>query len=150
EQVPGDRDSLNRLEGLLEEAGRWQKLLKTLEYHAETAATPAEKAKILKRMALLAHDKLDDDLDAITRWEAVRKLVPDDPDAVDALSELYERIGRWRELVALTERRLHRSEAGSAEHLELLRRLGRIATDKTNEPLRALKAWRRVVDAEPQ
>ena len=150
ESVPGDRDSLSRLEGLLEEAGRWQRLLKTLEYHAETAATPAEKAKILKRMALVAGDKLDDDLDAITRWEAVRKLSPDDVEAVTALSDLYEKIGRWPELVALIERRLHRSEAGSAQQMELLRRLGRIALEKTSEPLRAIKAWRKVLELEPQ
>jgi tetratricopeptide (TPR) repeat protein len=150
ESVPGDRDSLSRLEGLLEEAGRWQRLLKTLEYHAETSATPAEKAKILKRMAVVAGDKLDDDLDAITRWEAVRKLQPDDADAVTELSNLYEKIGRWPELVALLERRLHRSEAGSPQAMDLLRRLGRIALEKTNEPLRALKAWRKIIEADAQ
>jgi tetratricopeptide (TPR) repeat protein len=149
EAVPGDRDALGRLEDLLEEAGRWPRLMKTLEYHAETAATPAEKVKILKRMARLAKGQLADEVEATTRWEAVRKLSPDDPEATNALAELYERIERWQDLQNLLDRRLHRLDPKSPEHLELLRRLGRIAA-RTAEPLRALKAWRKIAELSGQ
>src|SRR4051812_10431373 len=49
ELLPGDRDALDRMERVLEKAND-PRLEQTLEYHAQSSASPAERAKLLKRL----------------------------------------------------------------------------------------------------
>src|SRR5213075_2977335 len=102
ELLTGDRDALERMERVLEKAND-PRLEKTLEYHAAASTSPAERAKLLKRLAKLATER-EDDITALDRWEQTLKTSPSDPDALAALSELYERVQRWPELAQILER----------------------------------------------
>src|SRR5262249_9453759 len=53
ELLSGDRDALERMERVLEKAND-PRLEQMLEYHAAASTSPAERAKILKRLAKLA------------------------------------------------------------------------------------------------
>src|SRR5213075_2319217 len=101
--LTGDRDALDRMERVLEKAGD-PRLEQTLEYHAQSSTSPAERAKLLKRLAKLATAR-EDDATALERWEQTMRASPADPDALAALSELYERAQRWPELAQILERR---------------------------------------------
>ena len=102
ELLSGDRDALERMERVLEKAND-PRLEQTLEYHAAAASSPAERAKLLKRLAKIATDR-QDDVHALERWEQTLRASPSDPDALAALGELYERAQRWPELAQILER----------------------------------------------
>ncbi|ACY16641.1 tetratricopeptide repeat protein [Haliangium ochraceum] len=112
--IPGDRDALERLERALDKSGDVERLEQTLVYHVSAASGPAEKARVLRRLARIAADK-QDDLAAMQRWEEVLGTVPNDFEAIETLADLYERHGRWADMARVLERGLlsQRSRAGT-------------------------------------
>lgn len=114
EVLPGDRDALDRLERALEKSGDTARLEQTLEYHASSATGPAEKAKVLRRLARMAAEAKDE-VRAMERWEEVLKTVPNDTEALGILADLYERHERWEDMARVLERSLmtQRTRAGT-------------------------------------
>lgn len=103
EILPGDRDALDRMESALEKAGDMARLEQTLEYHVSAATGPAERAKVLRRLAriaLLEHDEMR----AMERWEKMLEVAPNDREALENLSDLYERHRRFKELAKVLGR----------------------------------------------
>ncbi len=154
ELLTGDRDALERMERVLEKAND-PRLEQTLEYHAAASTSPAERAKLLKRMARLAAAR-NDDMAALDRWEQTMRSSPSDPDALVALSELYERASRWPELAQILER-LDGGKAlpapGTSEAairaLEL-ERYAIVQDTHLGDATRAIKAWHRVLELTPK
>nr|MBA3787805.1 tetratricopeptide repeat protein [Actinomycetota bacterium] len=153
ELLSGDRDALDRMERVLEKAND-PRLEQTLEYHAAASTSPAERAKLLKRLARLAAAR-NDDLAALERWELTMRASPSDPDALAALSELYERAQRWPELAQILER-LDGGKplppAGTPEAAMRAVDLERYATvldTHLGDSVRAIKAWHRVLELTP-
>ena len=97
ELLTGDRDALERMERVLEKAND-PRLEQTLEYHAAASTSPAERAKLLKRLAKIAAAR-EDDMAALDRWEQTLKASPSDPDALAAL------VGALREDAAVARAR---------------------------------------------
>ena len=110
ELLPGDREALERLERVLAEADDLTRLEQTLEYHVEAASGPAEKAKVLKRLAqLVTGREVAGDAPsphALERWERVREVAPNDPEALAVLADLYEAQRAWKQLADVLERAL--------------------------------------------
>ncbi|MDB4957800.1 MAG: Tetratricopeptide 2 repeat protein [Myxococcales bacterium] len=154
ELLTGDRDALERMERVLEKAGD-PRIEQTLEYHAAASSSPAERAKLLKRLAKLATDR-QDDVTALERWEQTLKASPADPDALAALSELYERAQRWPELAQILERldggrpmpAMGTPEA-AVRALDL-ERYAVVLDRHLDDPVRAIKAWHRVLELSPR
>ena len=156
ELLPGDRDALDRMERVLEKAGDTARLEQTLEYHAAAASGPAERAKVLRRLARMAADG-GDDARALDLWEQTIKAVPTDVEALEALATLYDRAQRWGELAGVLERlELQRGPlppAGSgaaALRVRELERYARVVDDRLGDGLRAVKAWQRVLELQPK
>jgi tetratricopeptide (TPR) repeat protein len=154
ELLTGDRDALERLERVLEKAGD-PRLEQTLEYHAAASTSAAERTKLLKRLARLAAAR-QDDMAALDRWEQALRGSPADPDALAALSELYEGAERWPELAQVLERidgGRPLPAPGTPE--AALRALGleRYATvldRKLGDGARAIRAWHRLLELAPK
>ncbi len=154
ELLTGDRDALERLERVLEKAND-PRLEQTLEYHAAASTSPAERAKLLKRLAKLATER-QDDVRALERWEQTLKASPSDPDALVALGELYERAQRWPELAQTLER----SDGGrplpqpgtpdAAIRAVDLERYAVVLDQHLNDPTRAIKAYHRLLELTPK
>ncbi len=154
ELLTGDRDALERMERVLEKAND-PRLEKTLEYHAAASTSPAERAKLLKRLAKLATER-QDDVAALDRWEQTLKTSPSDPDALAALSELYERVGRWAELAQILER----LDGGrplpapgtpeAAMRSGELERYATVVDTQLQDAPRSIKAWHRVLELTPR
>ncbi|HEY6040216.1 MAG TPA: tetratricopeptide repeat protein, partial [Kofleriaceae bacterium] len=154
ELLTGDRDALERLERVLEKAND-PRLEQTLEYHAAASTSPAERAKLLKRLAKLATDR-QDDVRALERWEQTVKASPSDPDALAALRGLYERAERWPELAQILER----LDGGrplpapgtpdAAVRVFDLEAYAVVLERHLNDPVRAVKAWHRVLELTPK
>ena len=154
ELLTGDRDALDRMERVLEKAND-PRLEKTLEYHAAASTSPAERAKLLKRLAKLATER-QDDVAALDRWEQTLKTSPSDPDALAALAELYERVQRWPELAQILER----LDGGrplpapgtpeAAMRSVELERYATVVDTQLQDAQRSIKAWHRVLELTPK
>ena len=160
EILPGDRDALDRMERVLEQAGDVERLTQTLEYHAASATGPAERAKVLRRLARMAADG-GDDARALERWEQALKAAPTDEEILSAVADLYEKAQRWGELAGVLERldavRYPGAAAppapGSAQaalRARDLARYARVVDDKLGDGQRAIKAWERLRDVTPR
>lgn len=159
EILPGDRDALDRMERVLEKAGDIERLEQTLEYHASSATGPAERAKVLRRLANLATDQ-EDDVRAMERWEATLKVAPNDGDALDALATLYERHERWGELATVLERaQITRRAAedstspgtsAASKRAEELERYARVVDERLGDVARATRAWQKLLEVRPR
>ena len=81
-RCPGDRDTLVRLERILERAGQPADLVHVLDMHAKHAANPDEKLQLYRRIAEILYTKLQDPTGAAARLEEVARLDPDDAKAL--------------------------------------------------------------------
>jgi tetratricopeptide (TPR) repeat protein len=154
ELLPGDRDTLSRLERTLELAGDHARLARTLEYHAAAAPGQADRGRALRRLAQLAQEAGEAEA-TVERWEAVVRAAPADGEALRALAELYERAGRDAELVAVLERLLTQEPPGTpgsaaaATRAAILERLARALDDRLEDAPRATRAWARLIEILP-
>lgn len=154
ELLPGDRDALDRMERVLERAGD-PRLEQTLEYHASVAASPAERAKLLRRLAKLAQAR-EDELTALDRWEQALRASPTDSEALLALAELYERHERWSLLAQVLERLdggrplPERGTVEAAVRVGELERYAQIVDEKLHDAARAVRAWQRILELSPK
>ena len=154
ELLPGDRDALERMERVLEKAND-PRLEQTLEYHVAASGNPAERAKLLKRLAKIATDR-EDDVRALDRWEQTMRASPSDPDALAALGSLYERAQRWPELAQVLER----TDGGrplpasgtpeAAIRANDLERYAIVLDQHLGDPAKAIKAWHRLLELTPK
>ncbi len=160
EILPGDRDALDRMERVLEQAGDTDRLVQTLEYHAASATGPAERARVLRRLARMATDA-GDDARALDRWEQALRAAPTDEEILAAVADLYEKAQRWGELAGVLERldavRYPSAAAppapGSAQaamRASDLARYARVVDDKLGDGQRAIKAWERLRTVTPR
>jgi tetratricopeptide (TPR) repeat protein len=154
ELLPGDRDALERMERVLEKAND-ARLEQTLEYHAAAAGSPAERAKVLRKLARMAVAS-GDDARALERWEQTLRTAPTDAEALEALAGLYERTERWADLAQMLEK----LEAGrvpvipgtpaAAVRSAELERYAIVVDEQLADPPRATKAWQRVLELAPR
>ena len=154
ELLTGDRDALERMERVLDKAGD-PRLEQTLEYHAAASTSPAERAKLLKRLARIAVER-GDELAALERWEQTLRASPADPDALAALSALYERAERWPELAQILERLdggrplpAPGTPEAAIRAVDLERYAG-VLDRKINDAARATRAWHRLLELTPR
>ena len=160
EILPGDRDALDRMERVLEQAGDKERLEQTLEYHAASATGPAERARVLRRLARMATEA-GDDARALDRWEQALKAAPTDEEILAAVADLYERAQRWGELASVLERldavRYPSTtpppapgSTAAALRARDLARYAAVVDGKLGDGQRAIKAWERLREATPR
>ena len=151
ELLTGDRDALERMERVLEKAND-PRLEQTLEYHAAASTSPAERAKLLKRLAKLATER-EDDVAALERWEQTLRASPSrSRRARRARGALRARraLARARAGPRAPRRRPPAARAGHARGRDPRARAralrDRRSTARCNDPARAIKAWHRVLE----
>ena len=105
-RVPGHAGALAGLGKLYYRGQNWQGLLDT--YDAEAAATddPRQKAGRIYKAAETLEERLGRIDDAIARYNTCLQLSAGYLPAQKALIRLYEKLGRWQELVAMYEQDL--------------------------------------------
>ena len=147
--VPGDRDTLTRLERILERAGQPADLVRVLELHAQHAANPDEKLQLYRRIAEILYSKLQDPTGAAARLEEVVRLDPDDAKALAGLEQIYTALGRHEDLARVLDMEVERVIADAAAQAEYLRQLARLVEGSLNNVPRARKAWEQLSDLLP-
>lgn len=145
-----NQDALAALERLYRRDERWGKLATVLERRAELfeAAGDANRAAAVRHeLGTLRAEKLGDLEGAIAKYEAAVDADPADVSALRALEGLYERAGRTDDYLRVLERLVDVSPP--AERPALLRRLAAELAEADGGAARAVDAYARLLDIEP-
>ncbi len=118
-----------------------------LEAAANACASPAERARLLYRAAILWHDQVDDPPHARDALEAVAAIDPSYEDVFPRLQAIYVAAGARAELAALLERRLE-AVTDPAERVEMEVLRGRALAD-VGDSAAAKRALAAALDANP-
>lgn len=127
----------------------WEPLFQIYERQAELKVENQEDpAEVFAKMASLADQMLYRPLDAIDLWNRVLDLREKDATAMQALAALYEREGRYGDLVSILERQVEITSDPEAR-VDLLSRMGRVWFEELMNEDQALDAWSRVLALDP-
>lgn len=150
-ELTGGDDALVALERLYRRDERWGKLAKVLEERADRfeAAGDSQRAGVIRReLGSLRTDKLGDLEGAIRKHEAALERDAGDLEALRALEDLYEKVGRTadyhRVLTQLVE------VAPDDEQVVLLRRLAAELEEEEGGRPRAIEALHKLIDLDPK
>ncbi|MCB9538207.1 MAG: hypothetical protein H6704_18275 [Myxococcales bacterium] len=145
---PDDGDALIGLDRLLTRTQDWEGLAEVL---ALRAAVQADEAPDLhRRRALLLQGPLADPAEARRAWEAVRALVPDDRDALEALAALYDPAQAPAALADVQRALLGALPPEGSRAAGLRRAHARLLDDVLGDADRAARAWEAVREHAPR
>jgi tetratricopeptide (TPR) repeat protein len=140
EQESRNRRALEAIEAIHFRREAWTKLFETYEKLVDVATDDSEMADVYARMARISSDALNSEDRAIELWTRVLDIRGEEPQALQALSELCTRRERWEELVEIIERQVAVAQS-DREQITLYKRLGRVWEDKLQRERNALDAW---------
>lgn len=147
-RVSGHAGALAGLGKLHYRAQNWQGLLDTYEAEANAADDPKQKAGRLYKAAETLEERLNRVDEAIARYNGCLQLSPGYLPAQKALTRLYEKLGRWAELVAMYEADLLQA-SDREEQISTLNKIAAIHEDRLNAPELAIDCLKRVLELSP-
>ncbi len=140
--------SIQALERIYASLERWPELFSAFEKELSIALGDSQQAEIFARMARLSSNRLRDPEKAIELWQRVLDLRGEDPEALNALGDIYASQGNWRDLVDVLER-----EAAIATddrfRMQVYSDLARVWYEKLDRERNAIENWERVLDIDP-
>lgn len=137
------------VERLAEALNAWSKVRDVLRERAQATFEPDLACDLYSRLGRIAESKLDDPSLAEQAYGSAVSQAGDRPELLQALDRIYTRLGNWRSLADIIERRAAVEVDGRVQ-AELLVRLARIQIDQFNQPLRAIGSIRQVLDRVPE
>jgi tetratricopeptide (TPR) repeat protein len=132
---------------IYESQSAWRELDTVYLRELENASGDTQESEIRARIANLAATHLGEIDRAIETWKQVLDLRGEDPEALYALSNLYEREQRHRDLVEILERQASIAESDD-DRVEILARRARTFTEKLAQDDLAYEDWTRVLDVD--
>jgi len=146
----GNDEALVALQRLYKRDERWGKLAQVLEQRADgfEAAGDTQRASATRReLATLRADKLGDLEGAIGKYEAALNADESDIQALRALEELYEKVGRSDDYLRTLSRLVE--VVPESERPAILRRLATEYEEREGARASAAECYERVLDFEP-
>ncbi|WP_248353450.1 tetratricopeptide repeat protein [Anaeromyxobacter oryzae] len=143
-EAPGDAEALAEAERLAADTEAFEELSSVLEEIAEKSRGMV-KAKLLLHLGSLQDAKLDDAAAAEGAYRRALEADPASPEALDALTQLFKRRGRVRDLVITLEQRLE-AAAALEEKKALLLEVAKIYDAELHDVDEAVGALRRVLE----
>ncbi|MGB5268369.1 MAG: tetratricopeptide repeat protein [Polyangiales bacterium] len=141
-------DTIQALEGIYANLERWPELFATFEKELSIALGDSQQADVFARMAKLSSNRLCDSEKAIGLWQRVLDLRGEDPEALNALGDIYASQGNWRDLVDVLEREAAVVE-DDAFRVQVYSDLARVWYEKLERERNAIENWERVLDIDP-
>ncbi|MCG8553870.1 MAG: tetratricopeptide repeat protein [Proteobacteria bacterium] len=142
-----DVEAITRLKGLYEKRRDWERLIGTMKLEAELLE-PDERPERWLEIARLATERVRKPAVCIELWQALLDDDPSNPEALTALSALHERARNWAPLAEALERQVE-FIADERELIAALQKLGMTYADKLKDDEGAIRAFRRLLDVQP-
>jgi tetratricopeptide (TPR) repeat protein len=142
---PANEDAIRALGRIYEAKEAWVELKGVFERELENAVGDVEEAEIRGKMARLASDRLNNVEESVEGWKRVLDLRGEDPEALWALADLYERQQQWSELTDVLERHFDIADSDE-ERVSILTRRAALFLEQLGRDDEALETWHRVLD----
>jgi tetratricopeptide (TPR) repeat protein len=143
EAEPGDTETAARLKELYVKSRSWRPLIEVLRRELPHVDAAGRRSRLVE-MARLAGERLNDAREAITLYNQVLGIAPQDPEALAGLATLYERERRWPALVEILDRQRANAEGNAAAELPLLERRGTLLYERMAASEAAIQVFRRI------
>ncbi len=146
--APRNLEAHQKLRRLYETRGSFEASIRIAE--REMVLTEDTNAKISRglEIGLLCRDRISDPKRALQAYERVLKLAPEHEEALTAAAELYGRVGRWREHVAVLERQVEAS-TDTLEKRGFMLRIAGVTTEELADHQEAFDWYRRAHELSP-
>ncbi|MGE3633236.1 MAG: hypothetical protein AB7P00_25280, partial [Sandaracinaceae bacterium] len=138
---PDSEEVRAEVDRIADALGTWDALIHAYEHALTQTADASVQAALLMRVARVHDEKRGDPRSAITTYERLLEVDPEDPAPLDALEALHTMVGDWRGLVDVLSRKVQRA-FDPAERGELLRRAGSVLEDLLGDRAGAVEAYR--------
>jgi tetratricopeptide (TPR) repeat protein len=145
---PANEAAITALGRIYEGKEAWVLLRGVYERELENAAGDVQEAEIRGKLARLASERLGKVDEAIEGWKRVLDLRGEDPEALQALADLYQRQRKWAELTDVLERHFDIAETDD-DRVNVLSRRARLFLEQLGRDDEALETWQRVLDIDP-
>ncbi|MCH2108989.1 MAG: tetratricopeptide repeat protein [Polyangiaceae bacterium] len=145
ELQPENEDAIDSLERVYALTSEWTKLDEVYKRQLDHAAGDVVEADVRAKRAHLAAERLEDVDAALEGWKRVLELRGEDPEALRALSVLYEAQERWSELTDVLERHYDIAETDE-DRVHVLTSRARLFDEQLNRDDDALEQYQRVLD----
>ena len=142
--APDDPVACAAVARLAGETEAWEELAAVHEQVCE-AATGLSRARLLVELGRLRDERLDDAEGAEAAFRKALEVDPASPAALDALTHLFARRGRVRDLVITLEQKLE-AAAGLEEKKATLLEMARIYDGQLQDPAEAISALQRLLE----
>jgi len=150
EVAPGDTETLHALERLYRLKGSFGELAEIFRRRIAQSEDPRVRAVLMRELARIQADQLDDASGAIATLRRLLEVEPDDIDALQRLALLCQTEGRYSELSDVLERLIGSSEEGGDTQLEAKLELARIKLDELTDRDGAFRLFREILSAKPK
>ncbi|MEM9188384.1 MAG: tetratricopeptide repeat protein [Myxococcota bacterium] len=141
-------ESIRALQRIYTNREDWPNLMESFERELKVVVGDTAQSDVYARMARLASDSLGEPETAIGYWRQVLDLRGEDPEALNALGDIYAGQENWRDLVDILEREVSIADE-DAMRVAVYSDLGRIWYEKLERDRNALDSWERVLDIDP-
>ncbi len=145
---PGSNVAISYLREMYEKRRDWEKLIQLSSREAAALPFGAERLDAFKRVATLAVERVKKPEVCIDLWRQVLDNDPDDVDALNALSQLYDRARDYEKLADVLQK-LAEVTFDTGHRIELLNKLGQVAGDRLKDDERAVEAYRTLLTLQP-
>lgn len=142
---PANEEAIRSLGRIYDLKEAWVELGGVFERELQNAVGDVEEAEIRAKMARLAADRLGNIAESIEGWKRVLDLRGEDPEALWALADLYERQERWAELTDVLERHFDIADSDE-ERVNILTRRANLFLERLGRDDESLETWQRVLD----
>lgn len=146
----GDVDAVRGLIQVYESLSRWRDLLNMQRKLARLTDNHVEKVSLLRAVARRWTEQFSNVQNAIASYEELMTAEPEDVEAQEKLRELYKKRRAWPKLYVLYEKQLGTyadpSRAAAPERLELMQRMAKLAAERLNRGVDAIKLLREVLE----
>ncbi len=145
---PQHEETLHALQNIYTTTKQWPELFAVYERELDIVVGDGAQAETLGRMATLAATELGNFERATELLRKVLDLLGEDPQALNALGNIYALQENWTDLVDVLEREVAIAD-GDDMRMRIYADLGRIWYEKLHRDRNALSSWELVLDIDP-
>lgn len=145
---PEHEQSIKSLQNIYTEKQDWAALFATFEKEMEVVMGDTARSDVLAKMAYVSSMYLGEPDKAIEAWKEVLDLRGEDPEALNALGNIYANLERWAELVEILDREVTVAD-GDEARIQIFVDMARIFYSRIGKVQNAIDSWERVLDIDP-
>ncbi|MDC0674521.1 tetratricopeptide repeat protein [Nannocystis radixulma] len=142
---PSDLDAVHRMQGLSSELGDAGGEYEALSRELQLVGEPAQRTRIIRRMADVADRKLQDPQRSAQAWTQLQAADPHNLEVTDKLIAAYEALGNREELANLLGKAASSARTPAIRQLDYLMRLGHVAEASLGDADLACSAFERAL-----